>query len=52
MDEHEEALLDRLPIGRFPELWEIRGVVVFLASRASSCITGQVIAVDGGMVSG
>ncbi len=38
----------RTAIGRNGELEDLDGVTVFLASKASSYITGQVIAVDGG----
>jgi gluconate 5-dehydrogenase len=43
-----EQLLADCPFGRFGELWELKGPIVFLASRASSYITGTVIPVDGG----
>lgn len=49
IDQNAEAILDDIPLGRHPELWEVGGVAVFLASRASTYITGQVIAVDGGL---
>ena len=38
----------RIPVGRFGRPIDIAGVVLFLASAASSYITGQVIMVDGG----
>jgi NAD(P)-dependent dehydrogenase (short-subunit alcohol dehydrogenase family) len=43
-----EDVLRRIPQGRFGEVWEIVGPAVFLASRASSFVTGTVLLVDGG----
>src|ERR1700676_1253465 len=37
------------PLGRLGETGEMKGAVVFLAAPASDYITGQIIAVDGGM---
>jgi gluconate 5-dehydrogenase len=37
------------PMGRIGHPGELAGVAVFLASAASSYVTGQVLAVDGGM---
>jgi gluconate 5-dehydrogenase len=37
------------PLGRLGEAGEIKGAVVFLAATASDYITGQIIAVDGGI---
>jgi NAD(P)-dependent dehydrogenase (short-subunit alcohol dehydrogenase family) len=41
-------MLAKIPQRRFGEMDDLAGVAVFLASRASSYITGQCIAVDGG----
>jgi NAD(P)-dependent dehydrogenase (short-subunit alcohol dehydrogenase family) len=41
----------RTPMGRGGEVHELDGVLLFLATDASSYVTGQVIPVDGGWVS-
>ncbi len=43
-------LLMRTPLGRFGKLDEVIGACILLASDASSFITGQCIAVDGGFL--
>jgi NAD(P)-dependent dehydrogenase (short-subunit alcohol dehydrogenase family) len=40
--------LDNIPLGRLGEVHEIVGPAVFLASDASSMVTGIVLNVDGG----
>ena len=47
-----EAMLSRIPIGRLGEPEDFQGAVVFLASRASDFVTGQVLYVDGGYTAG
>lgn len=39
------------PAGRWGNLNELKGIAVFLASDASSFVNGQVIYVDGGLLS-
>jgi len=46
--ERYEAFVAQVPMGRWGELDEIGGVVVFLASDTASFITGASITVDGG----
>ena len=48
-EELVQQSLEYIPLGRWGELQEIATVVAFLASEQSSYITGQVIAVDGGI---
>ena len=45
-----EELVMRTPMGRFGEAKELAGTAVYLASDASSFVTGQIIAVDGGFL--
>ena len=48
-DEQKEPLLKTIPLGRMGQPEDIAKVVVFLSSSLADYITGQVIAVDGGM---
>jgi NAD(P)-dependent dehydrogenase (short-subunit alcohol dehydrogenase family) len=49
IDLYERSIQENNVIPRVGEEGELKGVIVFLASDASSYITGQTIAVDGGM---
>jgi NAD(P)-dependent dehydrogenase (short-subunit alcohol dehydrogenase family) len=44
-----EAILAHTPLKRFGQLEELKGIVIFLASKASDYLTGQIIGVDGGL---
>jgi NAD(P)-dependent dehydrogenase (short-subunit alcohol dehydrogenase family) len=46
--ERFDFIKQRTPMGRWGNLEEIEGIVIFLASSASDFITGQSIAIDGG----
>jgi NAD(P)-dependent dehydrogenase (short-subunit alcohol dehydrogenase family) len=51
--EYREATVKRLvPLGRFCTIEEIGEAVSFLASDRAAMITGQMLAVDGGLLSG
>jgi gluconate 5-dehydrogenase len=45
----QQKIEEQTPLGRIGRPGDLKGVVVFLASPASDYITGQVIAVDGGL---
>ena len=48
MPEFIRRLETKVPMGRMGEAWELKGAVAFLASRASSYMTGQNLVIDGG----
>jgi NAD(P)-dependent dehydrogenase (short-subunit alcohol dehydrogenase family) len=45
-----EQISEVTPMGRMAEVEEIVGAVLFLSTRASSMVTGHVLAVDGGFL--
>lgn len=45
----KEAIRTQVPMGRFGEAEEVAEVVAFLAGEGAGYVTGQTIAVDGGM---
>lgn len=51
-EEEKRKQTAEIPLGRMASVAEFAGIVVFLASPAASYITGQMIAVDGGILKG
>ena len=49
-DTVKNAVLQKIPLGRFGDPDDIAGAVAFLAGPEGKYITGQVLTVDGGMV--
>src|SRR5258706_12855519 len=50
--ENKAALASKVPLGRVGKPADIAAAVVFLASEASSFVTGQIMTVDGGKTAG
>ncbi|MBV9523123.1 MAG: SDR family oxidoreductase [Alphaproteobacteria bacterium] len=48
--QRKETALRRTPMNRFGELEELVGAAIYLASDATSYVTGETIAVDGGFL--
>jgi 3-oxoacyl-[acyl-carrier protein] reductase len=49
-DEIRQAILQKIPLGKLGQPNDIAAAVAYLASAEACYITGQVLAVDGGMV--
>jgi len=49
-DEVRQAILEKIPLGKLGQPGDIAAAVAYLASAEAKYITGQVLAVDGGMV--
>ena len=47
-EERSAKVLERVPLGRWGEVDDVSGAVLFLASDASRYITGHTIPIDGG----
>jgi NAD(P)-dependent dehydrogenase (short-subunit alcohol dehydrogenase family) len=47
-DEFRKSVVSRIPLGRIGEPSDVAGAVLFLASGASSLMTGTTLMVDGG----
>ena len=46
----EDTILKQIPLGRFGTVEDVANAIAFLVSDEASYITGQVLVVDGGMV--
>ena len=49
-DVWSQAMLEKIPAGRFGDLDDLVGAAVFLCSDASRYVTGQMLYIDGGFM--
>ncbi|MCJ1399187.1 hypothetical protein MMC11_002389 [Xylographa trunciseda] len=47
-EKRAESILTRIPAGRWGDPEDFKGAVIFLASKASSYVSGEILTVDGG----
>ena len=45
-----DFIIQRTPAGRWGEPDDLKGAAVFLSSKASDFVTGQIVYVDGGIL--
>jgi 2-dehydro-3-deoxy-D-gluconate 5-dehydrogenase len=45
-----QAILERIPAGRWGEPADVAGAAVFLCSRAADYVHGAILTVDGGWI--
>ena len=50
--EWREKLLQKIPLGKVGTPQDLDGAVIFLSSQASDYVTGEILFVDGGFMSG
>jgi len=50
LEKMKDTILPQIPLGRFGTVEDIANAIAFLASEDASYITGQVLVIDGGMV--
>jgi len=51
LSQHQQKVIDQVPLGRIGEPEDMAGAAIYLSSRAASYVTGITLTVDGGWVS-
>jgi 3-oxoacyl-[acyl-carrier protein] reductase len=51
-EDAKQTILDSIPAGRMCSAEEVAGAVSYFASERAAYVTGQVLAIDGGMTMG